>query len=261
MLAICTADGLKEFQAPKSTFQTRESSNEGSTPRAKLVKIKSFMCIVFTLRLDWKNHSLGISQKRLLRLKKAFLRRGKSPHQPRTRTLTSLSLPQMWLLKRIKRPCKQPVAKFIKGSLVKKRATPTKVDLGKSDPNDYMSLKQDQTKSTREGLETAYTKTKPEPQPKFELETNAEHVVESETEVNAPISSHDKKINMDDLSKLVQKTAASFMEWESPEDEQLINVSNKDEADMAKETEDTLIKKSPPSSPQTIQIRDQAKKG
>ncbi|GJZ23003.1 hypothetical protein Tco_0560462 [Tanacetum coccineum] len=93
------------------------------------------------------------------------------------------------------------------------------------------------TKSARDGLETTYTKT----ETKKELAT--EYMFGSDTETDAPVSSDDEEIKTEDLTELVQKTATSSIELDSPEDDQQIQVSSEDEAAMNIETEDNLSQK------------------
>ncbi|GJS89976.1 hypothetical protein Tco_0772612 [Tanacetum coccineum] len=71
----------------------------------------------------------------------------------------------------------------------------------------------------------------------------------SDTEADAPVFSDDEEIKMEDLTELVQKTTASFMDLESPENEEPIQVSSEDEAAMETETKDT--------SSQTIKLEEE----
>nr|GEV21266.1 hypothetical protein [Tanacetum cinerariifolium] len=74
MFAICAANGLEEFQAPKSTLLTRGPVTKGPEPKAKKGRRKSVQNMANSLNnlhLKIRKHSLGLSQKRPLKLPKA----------------------------------------------------------------------------------------------------------------------------------------------------------------------------------------------
>ncbi|GJZ18705.1 hypothetical protein Tco_0554828 [Tanacetum coccineum] len=61
----------------------------------------------------------------------------------------------------------------------------------------------------------------------------------------------------DDLVRLMPKaTKGIFMEWDSLNDDQPIDVSSEDQAEFHMGTNDTSIPISPPASPKTLQIKD-----
>ncbi|GKA29532.1 hypothetical protein Tco_0715777 [Tanacetum coccineum] len=93
-----------------------------------------------------------------------------------------------------------------------------KADPGLSAPKDSIPLQQDQTKSTRDGLETAHT----------------DSGINEESRANE-IS---KKIKMEDLSDLLKDTISAFFTPDSPQDEPII-ISDKSEKEeeVAKDKE------------------------
>ncbi|GKB49563.1 hypothetical protein Tco_0900316 [Tanacetum coccineum] len=80
------------------------------------------------------------------------------------------------------------------------------------------SILVDKTKSARDGLETAHTEIETE----TEKETSSKHLFGTETKDDAQSSDDDEEIKMDDLTELVQKIMAGYMELESPRDDQPI---------------------------------------
>ncbi|GKB12810.1 zinc finger BED domain-containing protein RICESLEEPER 2 [Tanacetum coccineum] len=190
MMAICTANGPKEFQAPASTLQTEESAP-----------------IFGPLSKEAFEAPKGQSKKK----KKSTTANDKYLSQPSASTLVIAEMH-----KEAQQATSGQTSLEVTGEV-------------RSDPQLNIVV----LASTTEPIFT----------------TSTILHSESDTEADAPVFSDDEEIKMEDLTELVQKTTASFMDLESPENEEPIQVSSEDEAAMETETKDT--------SSQTIKLEEE----
>ncbi|GJZ62677.1 hypothetical protein Tco_0618814 [Tanacetum coccineum] len=145
--------------------------------------------------------------------------------------------------------------------------TEAEADLGKTNPKDSLPPQQgtdertihysfdnffawtnpivlvEKITSGGDGLETTHTETK------TKKESTTEHLFGTDTKEITQSFNDDEEIKWADLTELVQETGAGSMDLESLEDDNPLQVSSEDEADLNKETKDTSVPQTSPPSP------------